>query len=70
MNSRAINEVLARLRRVQRSPRLRSDQHEALRRSIREFVQIRRSGKLDKGKLFRATARVAEILLDFSQEEE
>ena len=69
MKIKELDEILTRLKRVSRSPRLQSDQYEAVAKAIKELEQIRRSGKLDRKKAFRASARVAGVLLQILNEE-
>lgn len=68
MSKKEIDVILAKLHAILRSPNLQPEQREEVKQSIKEFRQIRRSGKLDQGKLFRATARVAEVLLQSRSE--
>lgn len=63
MSKKVIDVILAKLHAVSRSPNLQPEQRDEVMQSIKEFRQVRRSGKLDQGKLYRATARVAEVLL-------
>lgn len=69
MCKKEIDTILARLRRILCSPKLQPEQIDAVNKSIKEFVQIRQSGKLDRRKVFRATARVSTVLLELCDED-
>lgn len=63
MNTKALNAALEHLRRVMYAPRLQPAQREVLKKAERELKRIRQSGKLDRDRLFRATADIASVLL-------
>jgi hypothetical protein len=64
MKVKELAATLACLQRVMADPRLEPAQWEKLRKSFRELENVRRSGKLDRFKVFRATLLISSTLLE------
>jgi hypothetical protein len=64
MKSRELTATIAILRRLLADPRLETAYRENLRKGLRELEDIRRSGKLDRKKVFRAISLISSTLVE------
>jgi hypothetical protein len=65
MRSKDLTATIRSLRRVLADPRLVHTQREKLRKSERELEKLRRSGRIDRSKLFLATSLITDALVEF-----
>ena len=73
MKTKELLQAIRHLQRFLADPRVGADNRKALQAAERELKRIRRSGKLDKRRIFRATALISETLceaLDLHEVEE
>jgi len=70
MKSKELTATLGYLRRVLADPRLETAHREKLQKGQRELEKIRRSGKLDHQKVFRATSLISSALVDMLTDSE
>ena len=68
MRIRTLSLTLAYLKRVLADPELESGHREVLTKALRELEVVRRSGKLDRRRVFRAVEMISATLLEMSQE--
>jgi hypothetical protein len=64
MRSKDLTATIRSLRRVLADPRLVHTQRERLRKSEKELEKLRRSGKLDRQRLFLATSLITDMLVE------
>lgn len=64
MRNKELTAALAALQRVLADPRLEPAHREKLRKGKRELEKIRRSGKLDHNKVFRAVSLLSSTLVE------
>jgi hypothetical protein len=70
MRNKELNASLAALRRILADPRLGTAHLAALRKGQRELESIRKSGKLDQRKVFRAVSLISSTLAEMLLEPE
>lgn len=64
MKYRELNAVRRLITKVLAQPGIGPDQRDQLQKARREFDKIAQSGKLDRGRIFRATESIAAVLLE------
>jgi len=64
MRVKVLTATLAYLQRAMADPRLETAQWEKLRKGAKELERVRRSGKLDRSRVFRATMLISETLVE------
>lgn len=65
MKSKELKETLRLVTKVLRNSRLEPGQRDQLERARRDLLNIARSGKLEKEKLFRAAEIIAKVMSEF-----
>ena len=65
MKYEALKETLRLVTKVLSNSRLELGQRDQLERARRELTNVARSGKLEKGRLFRAAAIIAKVMSEF-----
>jgi hypothetical protein len=64
MRVKVLTATLAYLQRALADPRLEPAQREKLRKGAKELERLRRSGKLDRSRVFRATMLISSTLVE------
>ena len=70
MKDNELTATIAALQRLMAEPRLGTARQERLRKGLKELERIRRSGKLDRRKVFRAVSLISSTLVEMLQDTE
>lgn len=64
MRNNELNAARRLITKVLANPKVRPGQRDELQKAKRELDKVARSGKLDKDRIFRATEKIAAVLLE------